>query len=213
MREPRNHFHAELLAYRMNLPLPAELDIRKSVIEYWVSEDPIEGFTQRVRTSFPIGNYYNFAPEFDAERREKDSAARKDAQRKWQERYHHTMPEDVEVQDAESSFAPYFPYDGPTHLSSGEAAALAALTDSGDFTLDMLWLIVEGLGWKPGVPVPEDDEGWIAVWAEDYECACYLEIVRFALGMPESPMLGDRSWVPPAVAKLKSYRQLLGAGE
>ncbi|WP_175011273.1 hypothetical protein [Burkholderia lata] len=213
MLDPRNLFHAELLSYRMNLPLPAELDVRKSVVEYWVSEDPIEGFSHRVRTSFPIGNYYNFAPEFNAERREREAESRDDAQRKWREKYNHSMPEDVEVQAAESSFAPCFPYDGPTQLSSDEAASLAELTDSGDFTLDMLWLIVEGLGWRPGVPVSEDDEGWIAIWAEDYECASYLEIVRHVLGMPGSPMLEDHSWVPPAVARMTSYRQLIGAAE
>jgi hypothetical protein len=54
MSEPRDPFHAELMAHRMNLVLPAELDCRKSVVEYWLEEG--EFGCRHVRTSYPIGS-------------------------------------------------------------------------------------------------------------------------------------------------------------
>ncbi|MBA9859905.1 hypothetical protein [Ralstonia insidiosa] len=205
MGEPHDPFHAELLSYRMNLSLPVELDCRKSVVEYWLEEG--EHGCRYVRTSYPIGNSSMQDPQQPAaERRENDRRAREDAGRKWLEKYGVPMPAEVEVSSAETMFARNLPYDGPTQLTAAEQLALER--DVGDFTLDMVWLVVEGLGWRPGVPVPEDDDGWVAIWAEDYACACYLDIIRDVLGMSESPWWNDRSWVPPAVAKLPGYRSI-----
>lgn len=75
----------------------------------------------------------------------------------------------------------------------------------------MLWLIVEGLGWRPGKAVPEDDSGWLVVWAEEEECGCYIDIIRDVLGMPETPAPTHLGWKPPAVAAAYAKSHSLNA--
>lgn len=171
---------------RIALPLPAEFDVRKSDIRIFANWNT----RQYVKTVQPPGASYR--------------AALDQARTLWQAKYGVEMPEEAEEGDcAETTGACAFPHDGPTILTA-EEQALIAVDQFGDFTLDMLWLMVEGLGWRPGKPVPEDDAGWLAVWAEEEHSGCYIDIIRHVLNMPAVPVDKWDTWKPPAV--LSAYK-------
>lgn len=142
-------------------------------------------------------NTLSFAAEYDSRRTDIEvyknwdtgqfvvATSEQQAQARWQEKYASPMSDEVECVNAQTSFASIIPYTGTVQLTAEEAAIVDNAQAYGDFTLDMLWLLVEGLGWRPGNPVPEDHPGWIAVWAEECACVGYIDIVRDVLGMPE----------------------------
>lgn len=141
-------------------------------------------------------NALSFSNEYDSRRTDIDiyknwdtgqfvvASIEEQAKVKWFEKYASPLPDEVECHDAETSSACIIPYTGTVQLTREEKAIVENAGAYGDFSLDMLWLLVEGLGWRPGKPVPEDDIGWIAVWAEECDCVGYIDIVREVLGMP-----------------------------
>lgn len=103
----------------------------------------------------------------------------------WQAKYGEPIPKCAltDWRNPETTFASsLLPYDGTVSLTEDESNAIAA--DHGDLTMDMVWLVIEGLGWRPGKPVPLDDPGWRAIWAEEEACCMYIHIIRDLLGMP-----------------------------
>lgn len=181
------------LAARLALQFPAEFDVQRSHITIFIDLD-----TKRyVKTVHPAASFsgrdwidkYNWA-------------AYKQAESLWLEKYGTIMPKDVEAPWAETLAAWAIEYPGTRALSAEELVAVRE--DHGDFTLDMLWLLVEGLGWSPGVPVAEDDPGWLVIWGEEENGggSGYIDIVRSVLGMPEIPYPERYDWLPPAVAAL-----------
>ncbi len=141
-------------------------------------------------------NALSFPAEYDSRRTDIDiygnwdtdlfvvASTEKQAKDKWLEKYGSVMPDEIECNDAETSSAGNIAYTGTVQLTDEEKFIVRNAAAYGDFTLDMLWLLVEGLGWRPGKPVAEDDIGWIAVWAEECDCVGYIDIVRDVLGMP-----------------------------
>lgn len=123
-------------------------------------------------------NALSFPAEYDSRRTDIDiygnwdtdlfvvASTEKQAKDKWLEKYGSVMPDEIECNDAETSSAGNIAYTGTVQLTDEEKFIVRNAAAYGDFTLDMLWLLVEGLGWRPGNPVAEDDIGWIAVWAE-----------------------------------------------
>lgn len=181
---------------RLKLPIPPELDTRRSyilILANWETQ-------QYVKTAQPASLHEGIDALPACYQ-----AAEEQAKALWRMKYGADMPvDDVEMAWAETTFAGAIPYDGPTPLRE-EEQAIVSTDNFGDFTLDMLWLMVEGLGWRPGKPVAEDDPGWLAVWAEEESCGGYLDIVRAVLGMPETPIPTYSGWKPPAV--LAAYPQ------
>lgn len=180
------------MEYRNKLPFAAEFDVRRSeiaVFKDWDSGQFVVTVHPKLTGDDPkhkaLFAYY--------------AAAEAKARSMWREKYGLAMPEHVEFQWAETCFADAIPYTGAVQLTPEEATFLQTAKSLGDFTLDMLWLLVEGLGWRPGKPVSEDDPGWLAVWAEDEECGSYYEIVRAALAMPEPTYIGYQAEMPAAV--------------
>lgn len=190
------------LAARLALAIPPEFDIRRSHIQIFADW----GTGEYVKTVHPADQYEGMdsLPQYYR-------AAEEQAKSLWKLKYGVEMPEDVEGQWAETTFASAIPHDGPTTLSPDEQAFVARAEEFGDFTLDMLWLIVEGLGWRPSKAVPEDDPGWLVIWAEEEDCGCYLDIIRDVLGMPEPPAPIYRGWTPPAVAAVYPKNNSLNA--
>lgn len=180
------------MKYRNSLDFGPKFDSRRSEIAVYKDWDS----GQFVVTVFPKLTEDN--PGHKARFAYYEAADAK-AKSLWLEKYHVDMPEHVEHQWAETSFADAIPYIGTVQLSKEEAEFLKKARSLGDFTLDMLWLIVEGLGWRPGNPVSEDDLGWLAVWAEHEECGGYYEIVRAVLAMPEPTYIGHEAVMPAAV--------------
>lgn len=172
---------SKAMEYRLSLPLPPNLDTRKSNIQVYT--DPDDG--NFVITVAPLVAQ----PDPDnkalfAYYRHSDEMARS----LWLQKYGKPMPEHVDGSWVEVMFAWSIPYVGGQKLTDSELQFIQDLRGIGDFTLDMLWLMVDGLGWRPGKPVSEDDPGWIAIWAEEEKCACYHHLMRQALDMPEVPI-------------------------
>lgn len=178
------------MAARRALAIPPEFDIRRSYIQIFANW----GTGEYVKTVHPADQYEGLdsLPQYYR-------AAEEQAKSLWKLKYEVEMPDDVEGQWAETTFASAIPHDGPTNLSPEERAVVARADEFGDFTLDMLWLMVEGLGWRLGKAVPENDLGWLVIWAENEECGCYIDIIRDVLGMPEIPAQTYLGWRPPAV--------------
>lgn len=171
------------------LSLPSEFDISKSFIQIWISWDtrrfvkvalpqaqfgaPPEGSALHERVA--ISDYYDTIDRVSSEQ----------ASALWQSKYSEPIPlKDVENPWAETLLASVIPHEGRVTLTEDEQAVVDRADEFGDFTLDMLWLMVEGLGWRPGKPVAEDDPGWAVIWDEEVKCAGYVDIVRAVLGMP-----------------------------
>lgn len=180
---------------RLALPIPSEFDIRRSHIQIFDTWSAGE----YVKTVHPAAQYQGVDSSPDYYR-----AAEKQAKSLWKSKYGAEMPEDAKGGRAEVTCVNLVPYDGltPTDLTDKEWSILTDY-DVGDFTLDMLWLMVEGLGWRPGVPVSEDDPGWLVVWAEEEQRGGYLHIIRAVLGMLEAPDF--HGWKPAAV--IAAYEQ------
>lgn len=183
----RHPFSAPALAYRMNVALSPDIDTRKSDI--FVYSDLQSG--RCVKTVHPYDENKNYEAFY--------KASEEVAERLWMERFGVIIPWDtVDGGWAANMKADYLLGLGSTLLADQEIAVLKMVGAVSDLTLDMRWLVIEGLGWRPGVPVPENDLGWIALWAEEQTCGGYIAIVRDLLGMPEMPF----DWVPPAVVAL-----------
>ena len=181
---------------RQQLQIPPEFDIRSSHIQIFANWETRE----YVKTVHPSSQHEGMDSLPACYR-----ASNTQAKRLWKEKYGVEMPDEVEAAWAETTSANAFPHAGPTTLTATEQAVVDKADDFGDFTLDMLWLMVEGLGWKPGKPVAEDDPGWLVIWAEEEECGCYIDIIRAVLGMPEPPVPTYHGWKPPVV--IAAYQQ------
>jgi hypothetical protein len=184
------------MKYRMSLPFAEQFDTRRSeiaVFKDWSSDSFVITAHPKLMRIADKDNKNLFAYFAKAEA---------DAKNKWFEKYGISMPENVEFSWASSCFAGVIPYVGAVKLLSNEIAFVRNSRHIGDFTLDMLWLIVEGIGWRPGVPVSEDDTGWLAVWAEEEECGGYYEIVRAALGMSRPHYVNQRLVMPKVVSQV-----------
>lgn len=186
---------ARAMQYRQKVIKSPEFDIRQSHIKLIFSPSG-----RYIKTALPITEY----PDNDHRNQLFTQALKEQASLRWREKYGTEMPNDGDMEEcwAECLMASAIPYDGTASLSQNELEIVRNAEDFGDFTLDMLWLLVEGLGWRPGKPVSEDDPGWIAIWAEEQECCGYLSIIRDVLGMPEV----DLAWVPPAVLNMPPDR-------
>lgn len=197
------------MRYRLSLDFP-RFDVRKSIIRIFWEVDP-QGRVMAGR--FVVASKV-LTPEeltrFDADckaywqYRNGEAtevflqAAARDA---WQAKYGKPIPDSAleNSRDPETTLAScLLPYDGAVPLTEEESSAIAA--DHGDLTMDMVWLVIEGLGWRPGKPVPLDDPGWRAIWAEEEECCMYIHIIRELLGMPfDKDFCNEAAWKPLAV--------------
>lgn len=172
------------MRYRMDLKFD-RLDSRKSDICFACTDD----LRQCVFMSIPVG-----------EKPGDWTRMHLAADKAWQERFGRLLPDDVELSAIETQCATsalWLPETGMRKLSDAEIKVMQEVCDGGnDFTLDMLWLLVEGLEWTLGQPVPQTDPGWLAVWAEEEHCGSYMAVVCHALGMGEHSHL-----MPESVAK------------
>lgn len=176
-------------AYRLALPTRPDLDTRKSLILYYREYDS----ARFVKLVVPVDGDSSQDLKIDW-----DKAGRA----AWREKYGAEMPKFLSMNWAETLSACIEPYEGTKALSEASKQAIRTVCASSDFTLDMLWLIVEGCNWTPGVPVTEDDPGWVAIWSQaledDFES--YIAIVREVMGMPALPPEElNAHWVPAAV--------------
>ncbi|WP_163055105.1 hypothetical protein [Acidithiobacillus ferrooxidans] len=196
------------MRYRLSLDFPL-FDIRKSIIRiFWDMDAPgVAGnrfvVVRKVLTPEEIARFDDDWKAYWQYRNEEATeaflkAAANDA---WTTKYGEPVPESAleDWLDPETTPAScLLPYDGTISLTKEESSAIAAV--DGDLTMDMVWLVVEGLGWRPGKPVPLDDPGWRAIWAEEEECCMYIHIVRELLGMPFGKDFCDEAaWKPLAV--------------
>lgn len=195
------------MRYRLSLDFP-RFDVRKSIVRIFCEVDP-PGMVMAGR--FVVVSKV-LTPEeltrFDADWKaywqyrngEAIEAFLKEAARNaWQAKYGEPIPDSAleNWRDPETTLAScLLPYDGTVPLTEEESSAIAA--DHGDLTMDMVWLVIEGLGWRPGKPAPLDDPGWRAIWAEEEECFMYIHIIRELLGMPFEDC-DDPAWKPLAV--------------
>jgi hypothetical protein len=115
---------------------------------------------------------------------------------KWKVKYGEELPEEAATSyEVEQVSASSLPYDGKATLTEHEQKLLRDSCNIGDFTIDMAWLMIDGLGWRPGSPVEETDPGWLFIWHEEQRCGAYMDITRAVLNMPEKPI----GWKPPVV--------------
>jgi hypothetical protein len=186
------------LRVRLGLKKGHDFDVRHSHIEICIDSDT----GKHVRTCLPVSDFPEGAtcnPKHPLYHRY-DITRTEQAASLWRHKYGAEIPSEIDIYWAETLSASTTPYDGLTPLTASEHSVINRASEFGDFTLDMLWLIVECLDWRPGKPVSEEDPGWIAVWAEEQEQGNYLHIVRAVLGMPEV----EYGWKPPAVVALES---------
>jgi hypothetical protein len=72
----------------------------------------------------------------------------------WQEKYNEVIdPGCLDGIWAENLNASLIPYDGPTSLTDEEQAIIGAFMKDSmvDLTMEMLYFMIEGLGWRPGM--------------------------------------------------------------
>lgn len=72
----------------------------------------------------------------------------------WQEKYNEVIdPGCLDVIWAENLNASLIPYDGPTSLTDEEQAIIVAFMNESmvDLTMEMLYFMIEGLNWRPGM--------------------------------------------------------------
>ncbi len=178
------------LQFRLSLAMPPQLDVRRCTVVLY-TEDGFDS-DRFVVASRAIAD----GEDFDA--------MDVDAATSWAAKYGEPMPADVSGSPIQTLLACYCPYPGPTPLDAVEIALLSqaqrlcrsvapARADgwAWQLTLDELLLVREGLGWRLGRSVREDDPGWLAVWAEEEEDAHTIDVIREALGMPELRRVGD----------------------
>ncbi|MCA8355572.1 hypothetical protein [Burkholderia cepacia] len=188
VRPPRSALEATCLANRLALPLPAEYDDMRSLISFYVDDES----PHWVRTVHPF-----YEMDHDALNTHYRTADL-DANAQWEQRFGSPLPFSTSMIWAQCLQARRRFWDAQTQLSSAEWDVVENY--EGDFTMSDLYLMVEGLGWRPGTPVDEHHEGWVAVWYEDIHCGGYLAAFRDILSMPEVGL----DWVPPAVTALSA---------
>jgi hypothetical protein len=163
--------------------LDPQYDVRASSIFMYIEWKEADGPLRYVKTVHP-----RLSPE-DLLNRDALHAHYKavgeEARELWLRKYDQPMPEDVMMQWAEQTPADCLPYDGTVALSPQEWEVVQSVCRTSELTLAMLWLVVEGCGWRPGQPVPVDAPEWELIRAEGKEDGGYLEIVRSLLGMPD----------------------------
>lgn len=170
------------MVYRMHIPFPSELDSRRSTVMFYGPEQGEKDCF--VMVSGPIGIDFD---KLDGE-----------AQKMWLEKYGEDMPEDVVGAPVETLLAAFVPYPGPTPLEITEVEFLAEVKRfcqstnawggwQKNLTLDLVLLMREGLGWRLGRAVPDDDPGWLAIWAEEEEDTWTMDVIREAFGMTQLP--------------------------
>lgn len=182
MRDHNTERPTPAMVYRMHIPFPSELDSRRStVLLYGPEQGEKDCF---VMVSGPLG--------IDCDKLDGE------AQKMWLEKYGEDMPKDVVGTPVETLLAAFAPYPGPTPLEDSEIDFLAQAkrfcqsTNAWDgwqknLTLDLVLLMREGLGWRLGRSVPEDDPGWLAIWAEEEEDRWTMDVIRDAYGLPQLP--------------------------
>lgn len=188
------------MKYRNSLNFGAEFDSRRSeimVFKDWMSGKFVVTVLPKLTGDDPDNTQCTYNGAFAVK-----------AKSLWHEKYAQEMPEHVDGQWAETCFADAIPYVGTVLLTQEETEVLKNAKSFGDFTLDMLWLIVEGLGWRPGKPVSEEDPGWLAIWAEDEECASYYEIVRSVLAMPHFHNTGSNAVMLASAGKAHNVHSM-----
>ncbi len=180
---------AKALEFRMEVGLPREIDTLKSDI--WVY---YERTTRRCVTSVhQKGEIDMFAPY--------PKARIELVEHKWVEQFGTPILwEGMEGDWAWRCNAGAFLQLGVSTLSDDEVFVLKDVCSRFAFGLDMRWLAIEGLGWRPGKPVNEHDEGWIAIWAEDRGSGWLRQPVLNLLGMSTDDR-EELEWFPPALAE------------
>ncbi len=196
------------MRHRLSLDFPL-FDIRKSIIRiFWDFDVPgvVGNRFVVVRKVLTPEEITSFDDDNDAYWQYRNGVAtevflKAAAREAWLAKYGEAIPECAleDWRDPETTLAScLLPYDGTVSLTEEESRAIAAV--DGDLTMDMVWLVIEGLGWRPGKPVPLDDPGWRAIWAEEEECCMYIHIVRELLSMPFGKDFCDEAaWKPLAV--------------
>lgn len=118
----------------------------------------------------------------------------------WLVKYGEKIPSDNDLERGvpEAMLASDQKYPGPSILTPSESKVLEDSHAFGEVTLDIVFLIVEVLGWRPGKPVPDDDPGWITLWAEEEVVLGTIAVARHVLGMPHV----EDGWRPAAVVEL-----------
>lgn len=93
-------------------------------------------------------------------------------------------------------------------LTEAEKKHIQYCANRSDFTMDMLYLLLDGLKWRPLVPIDESHPGWTTIVTRgNFDCL-YLAIVRDFLGMPE---LGTdvQSYLMELSSLVDSYRKTI----
>lgn len=178
---------------RLALKMPAEFDARQRTI--WIY---IERTTGRfVKVVLPQMRVVNAGTLQRIHRR-----AGGQARYLWLEKYGTPFPETgVDGDWTEFVLADEIPHEGPTRLTEAEWAHVQRASRQAALTVDILWLLVEGLGWRPGKPVSDDDRGWLSVWAEEEASPGVMESVRELLCLPRR-----YDWTPMAVIRAYTTR-------
>ncbi len=137
-----------------------------------------------------------------------DLSIENEAKEKWIKKYNVPMPDDVYSLPAEVLSANCRVYDGEMVLTDVEKNHIRYCANNGDFTMEMLYLVLDGLKWRPLVPVDESDPGWLTIMERgDFDCI-YLAIIRGFLGMPE-PGTDAASSLMGLEALVESYRMMI----
>lgn len=164
----------------MSVRLPPEFDTERSAIQIFADWDTGR-YIKTVHPALPHDARNNHDTLMDYY-----ALAEETANRLWLEKYGEPMPPEVDGQWAQTLAASAIPYDGNVKLTDAEWQRVCGLTANCDITLDMLWFVVEGLGWRPGRPVPKTDPLWEEVWRKDVtDSSGYIDLVYLLLDMPE----------------------------
>lgn len=104
------------------------------------------------------------------------------AQALWKEKYGEDMPSadgpDIEMHEPETAMANFIDYDGTVQLTGDEQRHVSEICDGGsDLTLEMLYFVLEGLGWRPLCSPADDDPGWADVLRREEEALFFADIV------------------------------------
>lgn len=133
----------------MTVNLPDGYDFKRQHIMFALIEDdlrhPRDGTLRHVklvRNQHPFEVYESLDDWVDAE-----------APALWKARYGETpAPESLSGYWAETVGAEVIPYDGPTRLTAEEQTTICKHVEGvrSDLTMAMLYVMIEGLGWRPG---------------------------------------------------------------
>lgn len=141
-------------------PLPVQFDPSVSdILFYWQESS---------------GKYVKLVRPLEADNDDGDS----EACDLWREKYGEEMPDDAYEYVPEGVVANFIDYDGSTTFTDVEKEHMRQIIDAGSgLTLDVLWFVVEGLGWRPLSQPSEDDPGWADVFAKEDDCIGYAMVV------------------------------------